>query len=213
MRNLRQYSWQKLVRRRLGDDLMVRADKRTLPPRTTVLAGETTDILRAEGVMTKFRVIEIGSLSGLPFDVRVSWTGGHGISPFAWFSCGSAATRICIPARTIQLAAANLSTSENVVEAHISDGRIETRNVRVFTNDASPIINSDVQVPLFATHVRWEANTLGAHATISFVDGRGVVTSVQDTFNQSRDGFPIGDCRVVRLNSTTGGRLLFALSL
>src|SRR5690349_16408249 len=107
-----------------GTELSTRADGADLPPvatPTSLAAVKPTELLQAEAERDTWRLVELWSLSGLPFDVELQWSAGSGAGASALVTVSRAA-RVSIFARSLRVSASNPTATTNRVAVTVADG-------------------------------------------------------------------------------------------
>lgn len=187
-------------------------------------AGEEAEVLTAhsEGVGDgAWRLIDLWSDEGTPWQARVSWSGGGGAQRTAKVDVPNS-TRLCIHATMVQVFGANLSTLANIqARAAIADGQGETENqwtVRGDINQVGAPSTVDVVPPPWAKFVRLELSnsTLLATAFLELRDANATTRGRYAANTQPQPGAPVGDAASLRLvlpAGTYAWRLVFLLHL
>jgi hypothetical protein len=166
-----------------------------------------------------WRIVDLWSDEGSPWEARLVWSGGGGAQRTARFDVPKC-TRICVHATMLQVFGANLSTSASVQAcAAIADGQCDTENqwtVRGAIADASA--NVDVVPPSWAKFVRLELSdsTLLATSFIELRDANATTRARYAGNAQPAPGAPIGDAATLRLVLPAGTynyRVVFLLHL
>lgn len=170
-------------------DLSVRADRATLAPSSE--AG-WADVLQAEGETDAWRIVELSSAHGRPFDVELRWSSANGSGSIAHVTVARAA-RVCMFARTVVVRVKNLAALPNAVGVTIADGYAETRNQLEVRGDAQGEGPVAIRVPAFARTVWFEvADPEDREALIWTVDGEGKARGVTRLGEQPDNGVPVG---------------------
>lgn len=197
-----------------GTDLTTRSDQLALP--STDDAKRFRNILFAEAGDDTWRLIELFSLAGEPFEAELAWSAGQGVGAKALVTV-SHSTRVSVYARSLRVRARNLATDGNQVGVTIADGHTPTHNQWEHHGEVGPDNPVIVVVPPFARSVRLDVANPKAltGSRLSFADGTGVVRATVLGKDQPDSGVPIGGAREVHLRSRadTAYRLLFHLSL
>lgn len=195
-------------------DLSTRSDQLALPG--TDDAKRFRDLLFAESGDDTWRLVELFSLAGEPFEAELSWSAGQGVGARALVTV-SHSTRVSVYARSLRVRARNLATDGNRVGVTIADGHTPTRNQWEHHGELAPEEPVIVVVPPFASRVRLDvaAPKALAQARLSFVDGTGATRATVTGDAQPDGGVPVGGAREVQLHTKTptAYRLLFDLSL
>ena len=185
-------------------------------------AGAEGEVLTAQSMGSgdgDWRIIDLWSDEGTPWEARLVWSGGGGAQRTARFDVPKC-TRICVHATMLQVFGANLSTSASVQAcAAIADGQCDTENqwtVRGAIADAST--NVDVVPPPWAKFVRLELSdsTLLATSFIELRDANATTRARYAANGQPAPGAPIGDAATLRLVLPAGTynyRVVFLLHL
>jgi hypothetical protein len=185
-------------------------------------AGAEGEVLTAQSMGSgdgDWRIVDLWSDEGTPWEARLVWSGGGGAQRTARFDVPKC-TRICVHATMLQVFGANLSTSASVQAcAAIADGQCDTENqwtVRGVIADASA--NVDVVPPPWAKFVRLELSdsTLLATSFIELRDANATTRAGYAANGQPAPGAPIGDAATLRLVLPAGTynyRVVFLLHL
>lgn len=191
---------------------------------TAGVAGTEGEVLTAhsEGVGDgAWRLIDLWSDEGTPWQARVSWSGGGGAQRTAKLDVPNS-TRLCIHATMVQVFGANLSTSANIqARAAIADGQGETENQWTVRGDIAQVAapsTVDVVPPPWAKFVRLELSdsTLLASAFLELRDANATTRGRYAASSQPQPGAPVGDAASIHLvlpAGTYAWRLVFLLHL
>ena len=187
-------------------------------------AGAEGEVLTAQSVGVgdgDWRIIDLWSDEGSPWEARLVWSGGGGAQRTALFDVPKC-TRICIHATTIQVFGSNLSTSANIqARAAIADGQCDTENqwtVRGTNSQVAAPTNVDVVPPPWAKFVRLELSdsTLPSTTFIELLDVNATTRCRYAASAQPAPGAPIGDAATIRCVLPAGTyayRVVFLLHL
>lgn len=203
-----------------GVELSTRADTADLPPVTVLLAvvvpAKPVELLKGEAELDTWRIVEVFSKSGLPFDLHLAWASGGGSGAEAKVTVARSA-RICVYARSMRLVAENLCDKPNRVGVTVADGYAVTRNQweqRGAVVEGSPLA---LQVPPFAETFRVELAdpTTLASTLIRLRDGVGTTRALFSALLQPAAGIPVGGAATVEVsgNDNVDARVVFHLSL
>lgn len=183
-------------------ELSVRADRRKLASNGTPTFEQ---VLASEADTDGWRIVELSSFEGLPFDVELTWSSANGSGARVLLTVPHA-TRLCVFARTLKVRARNLAPSRNTVGATIADGYAETRNqleVRVHDHTlpksagfAAPVT---VKVPPFATTAWVESADPSEDGFIHILDAVGAHRGTTRITEQPDGGIPVGGARELQL--------------
>ena len=189
---------------------------------TAGVAGTEGEVLTAhsEGAGDgDWRILDLWSDEGIPWEARIVWSGGGGALRTALVNVPKC-TRVCVHATMIQVFGANLSTSANIqARAAIADGYCDTENqwtVRGTVTDQGQTVNATP--PPWAKFARLELSdsTLLGSAFVELLDVNGTARGRYAANVQPAPGAPIGDAATVRLvlpGGTYAYRLVFLLHL
>lgn len=208
-----------------GTALSTRSDQADLPPASgSQAAGKPAVLLTSEAEQDAWRLIEVFSRTGKPFEVELHWSSGGGSGASAKITVAHAA-RICVMARTLRLSASNLAPVSNRVGVTVADGFVETRNRYEVPVGLAIGEVLRVRPPPFAESFRVEVEvpTSGSGGQEEPPEPS---ISVMDAFNQPRATFtPSNQCctgialggtdhiQVSHKDSAVQGRVVFHLSL
>jgi len=189
-----------------------------LPP--VVVSGalvtpRAVELLSAESGDDAWRIVELFSLSGLPFDVDLAWSSGGGSGVSARVTVAKAA-RVGVHARSLRLTATNHAPVPNRVGCTVADGFSATRNQlehrATHLETANP---SRVPIPPFAERVRVDLGEPHPSARLRLRDALGRVRSLLLHQQQPADGLLVGGAASLELEETADFdfRAVFTLSL
>ena len=187
---------------RTRTDLSVRADR-------IALAGAREpvwkDVLYSEAETDAWRIVEVSSLEGKPFDIELIWSSANGSGANALITVPHA-SRICVFARTVQVRVKNLDREANAVGVTVADGYAETRNqyeVRVDSfqeaqEEPEPnFIPTRVLIPPFAQRAWVECSEPDVEGYIWTIDGDGRKRGVTRFEKQPDDGILVGGAKAL----------------
>ena len=189
-------------------------------------AGAEGEVLTAQSIGAgdgDWRIIDLWSDEGSPWEARLVWSGGGGAQRTALFNVPNC-TRICVHATMLQVFGSNLSNSASIqARAAIADGQCDTENQWTVRGASTDIVgggagNLDVKPPAWARFVRLELSDTTLLAT-TFIELRDVNNTPRGRYpgnGQPAPGAPIGDANIVRLVLPAGTyayRLVFLLHL
>lgn len=190
------------------------------------VAGAEGEVLTAQSIGAgdgDWRIIDLWSDEGSPWEARLVWSGGGGAQRTALFNVPKC-TRICVHATMLQVFGSNLSTSAAIqARAAIADGQCDTENQWTVRGSSTDIVgggagNIDVKPPPWARFVRLELSdsTLLATTFVELLDVNATVRGRYPANAQPAPGAPIGDANLVRLVLPAGTyayRVVFLLHL
>jgi hypothetical protein len=185
-------------------------------------AGAEGEVLTAQSIGSgdgDWRIVDLWSDEGTPWEARLVWSGGGGAQRTAYLDVPKC-TRVCVHATMLQVFGSNLSTSAAVqARAAIADGQCDTENqwtVRGSVADAGTTVS--VVPPPWAKFVRLELSDSTLLAT-SFIELRDANATTRARYAgnvQPAPGAPIGDAASLRLVLPAGTyayRVVFLLHL
>ena len=197
----------------LAAELSVRAEQVVLPAHDP--GARWTPVLQAEAGRDTWRIVELFTVGGGPFDAELAWSSGSGVGAEAQVTVARA-TRVAIYARTLRVRARSLTPADNPVGVTVADGQASTRNQRELTGEASPT-PVVVDVPPFARAVRLDLAdaSLLAGASLQLVDGLGDVRAQIPADQQPTAGVRVGGAAQVQVTASAPVpfRLVFDLTL
>ena len=170
----------------------------------------------------KWRVIELVSSSGRPFEAHLSWTVGNGSNLKAMVTVARG-SRIGLFARSVDVRAANLSSAENKVTAIVADSAsfVQTHNQYELRglNDNDMPYSAELTIPPFATRLSvytTDSTSDLAGWYISVFDGQDTLRTFLSLDQQPDGGVEVGGAG--RMTLFTSGevaawRAVFTLSL
>lgn len=171
-----------------------------------------------------WRIVELWSDEGSPWEARLVWSGGGGAQRTAKLDVPKC-VRVCVHATTIQVFGSNLSTSANIqARAAIADGQCDTENQWTERGAANGqdigggAGNVDVTPPPWAkyAHLELSDNTLLSTAFVELLDVNGTARARYGADKQPSPGVPLGDAATVRCVLPAGTyayRVVFLLHL
>ena len=175
----------------LHTDLPVRAQSKVLCPRTdtSVPMSHLLDVGARAGT---WRIIELFSRSGTPFEADVAWSAGAGVGSHAAITVAHAA-RLCVFARGLQVRVKNLGSTKNSVGVTVADGFSPTRNQYEVCglSERRPV---QMAIPPFADHFRVDLDDRRGlrRVQIRVRDGADQIYSHWIGLNQPDSGIPVG---------------------
>jgi hypothetical protein len=194
--------------------LTTRSDSKALPAFQE--APSFSELLDTEARHGAWRIVELFSVDGAPFEVELSWSSGSGAGASARLTVARAG-RISVFARALRVRAANLSSSENRVGVTVADGHAVTRNVLEVTGQLGDNASEKLTLPPFASAVCLELAdaVLLPGAEIRVYDGQGTLRSTTTGDEQPSTGVPLGGASKVEVSSGSACayRALFHLAL
>lgn len=180
-------------------------------------AGALVELTRAlpagvNGAST-WRIVELWSTDGLPWQATVEWSGGAAGLRRARVLVPQA-TRVCVNANTVVVSGASLATaSENNVWVAIEDGYGQYQNQWVDPGSAPAAGTVALPPPPpFAQHVRLELSDTGLYAGsyLELYDAAGTLRARYRADQQPHPGVPLGDA--VKLQTVLSGACTFRAS-
>jgi len=196
-------------------ELTTRSDGADLPAFDTAL--KLQPLLDAEAELDTWRIVELFSKTGLPFEVEFGWSAGGGSGSGAKMTVARS-TRTCVFARSLRVRAGNLADAINRVGITVADAYAVTEN-QWEHRDTSPDqgVQLEVPIPPFAQLVRVDlADPSGLPTTtIKVYDGLGTLTAAVAGDKQPALGIPVGGARRFTVTSGSVGawRAVYTLSL
>ncbi|MEZ4321882.1 MAG: hypothetical protein R3F61_30685 [Myxococcota bacterium] len=170
-------------------DLSVRAERVTLEPSHE--AG-WVDLLFAEGEQDGWRIVELSSANGRPFDADLSWSAANGAGSKALVTVARAG-RVCIYGRSVSVRARNLHFLPNAVGVTVADGFAHTQNQLEVRGEGSASGPHAIRVPAFARTVRIETyDPDDTSGVLWVIDGDNKQRSGVRVANQPPEGVPVG---------------------
>ena len=198
-----------------SSELSCRSDGRDLPAWNAEL--KLINLLDADASAADWRIVEVFSRTGLPFELLLVWSAGGGAGAEARITVARAA-RICVFARGLRVQAGNLADAINRVGVTVADAYAVTENQWEATGETLDHgTTADVPVPPFARRVRVEMAdaTLLPTTTLKVYDGQSTLRSTVAADKQPPEGVPVGGARTVQVaaSGATAWRAVFTLSL
>ncbi len=182
-----------------------------------VLPGKPVELLNTEAEVDTWRIVEVFSRTGLPFEADLSWSSGSGSGAQAQVTVARSA-RICVHARSLRISTTNLAKKLNRVGVTVADGFTPTRNTWEIPGGVAEGSPFEANVPPFAETFRVELGQLGAYANtqIAVHDALGDVRASYNAAFQPAFGIPVGGASKVEVTTNHTGtlaRVVFTLSL
>ena len=150
------------------------------------------DLIRAEACQGAWRIVEVVSGTGAPFELKVSWSAGDGAGQAAKMTVARG-TRFSIFAASLTLRAANLSSRENRVSCMVSEGYCVSENHYEVRGEGSSNEPVPVEIPPFARSVRLDVSPatglVGSALTVN--DGLGTTRAEVLGDAQPAGGLPL----------------------
>ena len=191
-----------------------RSHQETLKPYTGTT--KLVDTLVAEACQGAWRIVEVVSNTGAPFEVVVGWSSGDGAGQEAKLTV-SRGTRLSVFASSLKLRVANLSSRENRVTVMASEGYCVSENhfeVRGEGGSNEPI---PIEIPPFAKAVRLDASPASGlvSSTLYVNDGLGTTRAEVPGDVQPAGGLPLGGAGALLVSVPAGVsfRVTFSLSI
>ena len=189
-------------------------------------AGTEGEVLTAQSLGQgdgDWRIIDLWSDEGTPWEARVVWSGGGGAQRTVRLDVPNS-VRVCVHATMVQVFGSNLSTSANIqARAAIADGQTDTENQWTVRGDTSQVVGGgastvDVVPPPWAKFARLELSdsTLLPTAFVELRDANATTRARYAGNAQPQPGAPIGDAASLHLVLPAGSfawRLVFLLHL
>ncbi len=171
----------------------------------------------------RWRVVELVSQSGQPFEAQLAWTAGNGGNLTALVTVARAA-RVGLFARHLDVQVANLASAENVVSGVVAPAQtfVQTRNQYEVRGqegpDATHMTAVEIPIPPFAErlHLYFTDNAGLSTWTVSVTDAQGTLRSETTADLLPPDGIYIGGAGTIAVNSNGNvgsWRAVFSLSL
>lgn len=197
--------------------LSVRSQPAVLPefdPQQTPTA-QLVPLLQGEAQEAAWRLVDVGSFDGRPFQVQLTWEAGAGSGPTVDISVARA-TRVCIFARNVRVRATNLvngATNKIWCTVADADGPVDTTNFLEVRGAAGDDVA--VAIPTYAELARLDVEDPAAasNALLELVDGVGTVRAAVYADQQPSDGVPVGAAAAMRVTSAVPWRVVFSLHL
>lgn len=196
--------------------LSTRSDSQELPAFDPTSGPRSVELLRGEADRDTWRIVELFSGSGLPFDAELSWSAGSGAGAWAFVTVARSA-RVSVFARSVRIAATNLAGQVNRVGVTVADGFATTRNQWEHTGAHVSGVLSTLPVPPFADTVRLDLAdfALSPLATVRVLDGLGELVASYPVPLQPPAGIPVGGASALELElpADVAFRAVYHLSL
>ena len=180
--------------------------------------GTTTpvDLLSAEACLGTWRIVEVVSASGGPFELRLTWSAGDGMGQEAKMTVARG-TRFSIFASSLKLRAANLWSKENRISAMVSDGYCVSENHYEVRGAGTIAATASIEIPPYAKSVRVDVSPASGlvSTTLSLADGLGTTRAEILGDAQPAGGLPLAGAGTlsVQVPPEHNFRVTFTLSL
>ena len=180
--------------------------------------GTTTlvDLLSAEACQGTWRIVEVVSASGGPFELRLSWSAGDGMGLEAKMTVARG-TRFSIFASSLKLRAANLWSKENRISAMVSDGYCVSENHYEVRGEGTIAATTAVEIPPYAKSVRVDVSPAAGlfSTTLSLLDGLGTTRAEVTGDAQPAGGLPLAGAGALNVTVPVGHnfRITFTLNI
>lgn len=193
-------------------DFALRSGRKALP---ALGGGDPTyeELFDQQGEVDEWRLVTLQSLTGLPFNARLTWGSGR-VSGFHALLTAAPGARVCVFCRALKIEAANLAPAANTVIAAVPDGFAVTSNVYE-VRSGQTATEDEVEPPPFARSVRLdlEADTAYATSYLKLKDAGGTGRAHLYANAQPDQGLPVGGAGSVSVWATSSYRLVFHLHL
>lgn len=200
---------------RCASDLSTRSDSQALAPLSGGSVSYRT-LLNPSALSEAWRIIELFSSTGAPFNVLLNWSAGQGAGATAWITVARS-TRVAVYARAVTIQVGNLSLAENTVTATIADGYADTHNQWELRSALVNLTPAAVGIPPFSRAFRVELadSSLLSTLEIRVYDGSGVLCSHTLGDAQPESGIPLGGAGALEIESPSDVeyRVVFYLRL
>ena len=174
------------------------------------------DTLIAEACAGTWRIVEVVSGSGGPFELVVGWSSGDGAGQEAKMTVARG-TRFCIFAASLKVRVANLSSRDNRVTVMVSEGYCVSENHYEVRGEGGSNEPVPIEIPPFARSVRLDASpTSGLIGSTLYVnDGLGTTRAEIQGDEQPAGGLPLAGAGALLVDVPAGVsyRVTFTLSL
>ena len=191
-----------------------RAHQETLKAYTG--STKLVDHLVAEACQGTWRIVEVVSGSGGPFELVVAWSSGDGAGQEAKMTVARG-TRFCIFASSLKVRVGNLSSRENRVSCMVSEGYCVSENHYEVRGEGDAAGPSEITIPPFARAVRLDTSPASGltGSVLSLQDGLGVTRAEVMGDDQPAGGLPLAGAGAlfVQVPVNHNYRVTFTLSL
>ena len=195
-----------------------RLSRRSHQDTLKVYTGTTrlVDHLVAEACLGTWRIVEVVSGSGGPFELVVAWSSGDGAGQEAKMTVARG-TRFCVFASSLKVRAANLSSRDNRVSCMVSEGYCVSENHYEVRGEGGTLAPLAVEIPPYARSVRVDVSPASGlvSTTLSLTDGLGVARAEVSGDAQPAGGLPLGGAGALSVSAPANHtfRVTFTLSL
>ena len=174
------------------------------------------DHLVAEACAGAWRIVEVVSGSGGPFELVVAWSSGDGAGQEAKMTVARG-TRFCVFASSLKVRAGNLSSRENRVSCMVSEGYCVSENHYEVRGEGGSNEAVPIEIPPFARSVRLDTSPASGlvSSTLYVNDGLGTTRAEVVGDEQPAGGLPLAGAGalLVDVPAGTSYRVTFTLSL
>lgn len=174
------------------------------------------DTLVAEACLGAWRIVEVVSDTGGPFEIVVTWSSGDGAGQRAKLTVARG-TRFCIFAASLKVRVANLSSRENRVTVMASEGYCVSENHYEVRGEGGSNEPVPIEIPPFARAVRLDTSPASGlvGSTLTVHDGLGTTRAEVPGDAQPAGGLPLAGAGALLVLVPTGAayRVTYTLSL
>ena len=185
----------------------------------TMLSGQEACEGESRG---RWRIIELLSQTGKPFEAKLAWTAGNGGNLHTRITVAHA-TRVGLFARYLDVRIANLASAENTVSGVVAPARtfVQTHNQFEIRGD-KPVPHlgalTDLYIPPFAERLHFYLTDYASRASwaIAVTDAQGVLRSYTTADTIPDEGLCVGGAGLIQVSGgaqTGQWRAVFTLSL
>ena len=184
----------------------------------TLLSGQDGDCRReARG---QWRIVELVSQSGKPFEAKLGWTAGQGGNLKAKITVARA-TRVGLFCRSLDVRVANLDAESNRVSGVVAPARsfVQTRNQYEVRGSSAPhAALVEIPIPPFAERLHFYVTDYLNLSSwgIAVTDAQGTLRSFTTADTIPDTGITIGGAALIQVSSgaqTGDWRAVFPLSI
>lgn len=194
-----------------ADPILPASDKRELGAVDVIVPDEDGMLAGATAFETGWRVLELWSEEGLPWEADIRWTGGGAGGQRALVTVAGGTARICICAKAIlSVKPTNLSSDAHLVKVAVSSvgSAITCHNHYLMVRFGGKEPRISVRPPPYATYLRVTGSdpTAAAGAFLELLDGLGELVARLPLSDQPSGGQPVTGIRQVDLIPVAGVR-------
>ena len=204
----------------LGAILVPSSDHRELRPVSVAEPAPSAELLAgATADWTEWRLLELWSDQGLPWEATVEWSGSQATGQIATFTVPGSARFCCAATSIKRIKAVNLTAKAHIVRVAVGsvDSTITCRNHRMYPIAAGGGIAGfvDIEIPPYGERLYVTPSDPLAFATttVDLFDPLGALIASYTLTQQPAAGQPVTGCTVARIHPPVGVRCIADIAL